>query len=175
MNRTSCFSCHHVLKEGGENHRGQQTRAVGTQLRFTISLFSVSKSFLVGKQQRGGKDPPMMPPGPGCDHGVAPSRAGAPSKNVWLQLTPNKSYTPQMKQSVGLGTWIEACSHLTLPCASWPSLESSSLEDAKGSNQNQSQTQSHSASKKTPGWESNNTSLENYFRLNSSPGHDLQG
>lgn len=100
----------------------------------------------MGNQQRRGKDPP----GPGCDRGVALSRAMAPSKNEHLQHTPNKSYTPQIKESVGLGIQIQACLHLTLPCASWPSIGSSSLGDAKGSNPSQSETQSHSASKKNP-------------------------
>lgn len=102
----------------------------------------------MGNQQRGGKEPLMVPPAPGCDRGVALSRAKAPSKNVRLQLTPNKSCTPKIKESVCLGTWIEVCSHLSLPCASWPSVESSSLEDAKGSNPSQSETQGYSASKK---------------------------
>lgn len=52
-----------------------------------------------------------------------------------------------IKKAVGLGTWQQACSHLITLCAR-PVVESSPLEDAKGSNLSQSETESHSVSKK---------------------------
>lgn len=52
-----------------------------------------------------------------------------------------------IKEAVGLGTQQQDCSLLILPCA-WPFVESSPLEDAKASNLSQSETQSHSVSKK---------------------------
>lgn len=76
-----------------------------------------------------------------------------------------------IKRAVGLGTWQQACSHLITLCAR-PVVENSPLEDAKGSNLSQSETESHSVSKNPLGCESNNTSFENYFRLNSSSGHE---
>jgi len=103
------------------------------------------------------------------------AKAHLPPKIYGLSRYPRSPPSAHMiKEAAVLGTWQQACSHPVLTCA-WSFVKSSPLQDAKASNLSQSETQSHSISKKILGCKSNNTSFENYFRLNSSSGHSLQG